>query len=188
MYLKIIFENKKIDDITQNIQQEINNIQSNSENIENNTENYVQEDNIQTDTEEENTKENTTEEKFIGHLTIPKILLENAPVMETTSFETLSKAIGHFESTSIFEGNVGLASHNSGGKGDYFKNLKNVNIGDFIYYKTDYGMKKYIVTFKQIISEDDFSYLKENSNNRITLITCTKGQKDKRLCVQALEV
>ena len=123
----------------------------------------------------------------IGTLTIPDILLDNAPIRESVELSTLSQTIGHFPSTSIYEGNVGLASHNSGNQGDFFKNLKNIKVGSEIFYQTNYGTKRYVVTVKEIISEEDWSYLKETEDNRTTLITCVKGQKDKRLCVQAVE-
>lgn len=123
----------------------------------------------------------------IGTLTIPDILLENAPIRESIELTTLSETIGHFPSTSIYEGNVGLASHNSGSNGDFFKNLKNIKIGSEIYYQTKYGTKRYVVTTKEIIDEEDWSYLSSTEDNRITLITCVAGQKDKRLCVQAIE-
>lgn len=123
----------------------------------------------------------------IGTLTIPDILLENAPIRESVELSTLSQTIGHFPSTSIYEGNVGLASHNSGDKGDFFKNLKKVNIGSEIYYQTVYGTKRYVVEIKEIIEETDWSYLEETDDNRITLITCVAGKPEKRLCVQAVE-
>lgn len=123
----------------------------------------------------------------IGTLTIPDILLDNAPIRESVELSTLSETIGHFPSTSIYEGNVGLASHNSGSQGDFFKNLKKIKLGSEIFYQTNYGTKRYVVTTKEIISEEDWSYLQETEDNRITLITCVAGQKDKRLCVQAIE-
>ena len=123
----------------------------------------------------------------IGTLTIPDILLENAPIRESVELSTLSQTIGHFPSTSIYDGNVGLASHNSGGQGEFFKNLKKIKIGSEIYYQTNYGTKRYVVTTKEIIDEEDWSYLQETEDNRITLITCVAGQKEKRLCVQAVE-
>ena len=129
----------------------------------------------------------TNNNKLIGYLTIPDILLENAPIQEGTELTTLSQAIGHFTSTSMYQGNVGLASHNSGGQSDYFKNLKNIKIGSKIYYQTQYGNKSYIVVTKETIEETDLTYLKPTNDNRITLITCVKGQKEKRLCVQAIE-
>lgn len=123
----------------------------------------------------------------IGTLTIPDILLDNVPIRESVELSTLSETIGHFPSTSIYEGNVGLASHNSGNKGDFFKNLKKIKIGSEIYYHTNYGTKRYVVTVKKIIDEEDWSYLQKTEDNRITLITCVAGQKEKRLCVQAIE-
>ena len=131
--------------------------------------------------------ENVDNNNIIGYLTIPDILLESAPIKEDTNLTILEQAIGHFTSTNIYEGNVGLASHNSGGRGDYFKNLKNINIGSKIYYKTLYGTKMYVVTTKEEIEETNFNYLEQTEDNRITLITCVKGEKEKRLCVQAVE-
>ena len=123
----------------------------------------------------------------IGTLTIPDILLENAPIRESVELSTLNETIGHFPSTSIYEGNVGLASHNSGERGDFFKNLKKIKVGSEIYYQTDYGTKRYVVETKEIIDETDWSYLEETEDNRITLITCVAGKPEKRLCVQAIE-
>ena len=127
------------------------------------------------------------EADIIGKLTIPDILLKDAPIKEGTDLSILSEAIGHFTSTSIYNGNIGLASHNSGGKGEYFKNLKNIKIGSEIFYETKYGVKRYIVETKTNIEETDFSYLQTTENNQITLITCVYNQPNKRLCVQAIE-
>ena len=123
----------------------------------------------------------------IGTLTIPDILLENAPIRESVELSTLSQTIGHFPSTSVYAGNVGLASHNSGSQGDFFKNIKKIKIGSEIYYQTKFGTKRYVVTVKETIDENDWSYLQKTDDNRITLITCVAGQREKRLCVQAVE-
>ena len=139
------------------------------------------------DTDVANDDYEINENDVIGKLTIPDILLKEAPIKEGTELSILSEAIGHFKSTSIYSGNVGLASHNSGGKGDYFKNLKNIKIGSEIYYESQYGVKRYIVDTKEIIEETDFTYLENSEENKITLITCVAGQREKRLCVQAIE-
>ena len=123
----------------------------------------------------------------IGTLTIPDILRENAPIRESVELSTLSQTIGHFPSTSVYAGNVGLASHNSGSQGDFFKNLKKIKLGSEIYYQTKFGTKRYVVTVKETIDENDWSYLQKTDDNRITLITCVAGQREKRLCVQAVE-
>lgn len=105
----------------------------------------------------------------IGTLTIPDILLDNAPIRESVELTTLKETIGHFPSTSIYEGNVGLASHNSGEQGDSFKNLKKIKIGSEIFYQTNYGTKRYVVTVKEIIDEENWSYLQPTEDNRITV-------------------
>ncbi len=138
------------------------------------------------DLEQEEQKEIVSADN-IGTLTIPDILLDKAPIKEGTELTTLSGAIGHFTSTSLYAGNVGLASHNSGGKGEYFKNLDKVEVGTEIYYETNYGTRRYVVKIIKVIDETDWSLLENTQDNRLTLITCVKGQKSKRLCVQAIE-
>lgn len=123
----------------------------------------------------------------IGTLTIPDILLDNIPIKESVELSTLSEAVGHFTNTSLYTGNVGLASHNGGTSGDYFRNLGKIKKGSEIYYQTNYGVRRYVVQTIVLIDETDWSYLQETEDNRITLITCVKGKKEKRLCVQAVE-
>ena len=117
----------------------------------------------------------------IGTLTIPDILLDNAPIRESVELSTLAQTIGHFPSTSIYEGNIGLASHNSGNQGDFFKNLKKIKVGSEIYYQTNYGTKRYVVTTKEIIDEEDWSYLQETEDNRINYLCC-RAKRKKTLC------
>ena len=126
-------------------------------------------------------------EDTIGTLTIPDILLDNAPIKEGTELSTLSSAIGHFTNTSLYAGNVGLASHNGGENGDYFRNLNKVKVGTEIYYQTNYGTRRYVVKKIKVIDETDWSLLENTQDNRLTLITCVKGKSSKRLCVQAVE-
>lgn len=138
------------------------------------------------DLEQEEQKEILNED-YIGTLTIPDILLDKAPIKEGTELSTLSGAIGHFTNTSLYVGNVGLASHNGGGNGEYFKNLDKVKVGTEIYYETNYGTRRYVVKIIKVINETDWSLLESTDDNRLTLITCVKGQSSKRLCVQAIE-
>ena len=126
-------------------------------------------------------------EDSIGTLTIPDILLDKAPIKEGTELSILSSAIGHFTSTSLYAGNVGLASHNGGESGDFFKNLDKVKVGTEIYYQTNYGTRRYVVKIVKVIDETDWSLLENTQDNRLTLITCVKGKSSKRLCVQAVE-
>lgn len=123
----------------------------------------------------------------IGTLTIPKINLVDVKICESVELETLAHSIGHFESTNIYNGNVGLASHNAGTKANYFADINKLELGDEIYYRTRYGTKKYVVDSITQIKSDDWSKLKQTEDNRITLITCISGNPNLRLCVQGVE-
>lgn len=70
---------------------------------------------------------------------------------------------------------------------NYFEKIKDLKLGDEIYYKTQYGTKTYEVILSTIIDETDWSYLQETEENKITLITCVRNKPNKRLCVQAIE-
>ena len=99
----------------------------------------------------------------------------------------MAHSIGHFENTNIYDGNVGLASHNAGTKANYFANINKLEKGDEIYYKTRYGTKEYIVDNITQIDSYDWSKLEQTEDNRITLITCISGNSSVRLCVQGIE-
>lgn len=70
---------------------------------------------------------------------------------------------------------------------NYFEKIKDLKLGDEIYYKTQYGTKTYEVILSTIIDETDWSYLQKTEGNKITLITCVRNKPNKRLCVQAIE-
>ena len=120
----------------------------------------------------------------IGVIEIEKINYEGL-VYESTSMDVLDKGIGHFESSSLFEGNVCLAAHNSN---LYWAKLHTLSTGDKIHYTCFLGTKEYEVSNISKISETDWDSLKNTDTNVLTLITCVKGQKDLRLCVQAKEI
>lgn len=66
-------------------------------------------------------------------------------------------------------------------------NLKNIKIGSKIYYQTKYDTKIYLVETITEISDEDWSYLEDTKENRITLLTCVSGKPNNRLCVQGIE-
>lgn len=96
--------------------------------------------------------------------------------------------VGHFENTSILNGNVGLAAHNRGFPINYFAKVKELEIGDEIIYKQGYETRRYIVNNITIIEDTDWSYLKNTEENIITLITCVENQPTKRRCIQGVEI
>ena len=95
--------------------------------------------------------------------------------------------MGHFEVTSLQEGNIGLAAHNRGYEVNYFENLKSVKIGDEIIYQYNDFKMIYEIDIIEIIEDTDWSYLDETDENKITLITCVENEPRYRRCVQATQ-
>ena len=120
----------------------------------------------------------------LGILSIGSINLR-ASIFEGENLESMTKGVGHFMSTSAWEGNVGLCAHNRSG---LFGRLKEVKVGDTITYETVLGTKTYKVSVVTRISETDFSYLGRSNANMLTLITCVENVPSKRLMVQAVEM
>ena len=123
-------------------------------------------------------------ETVIGVIKIDKIGFEGL-IYEGTSLDTLAKGVGHFESTSFFDGNVGLAAHNSD---KFWAKLHTLEVGDEITYVSFLGTRTYKVSGIEKISETDWSKLSDTNSNILTLLTCVKDKPAQRLCVQAIEV
>ena len=120
--------------------------------------------------------------KDLGTIECQKIEL-NAPIKDA-----LSTAVGHFEDTPIYNGNVCLAGHNSGTNKNgedigFFKRLNELEEGDQVIYHHAFGEYIYKVSEIKEIEETDFSVLEPSTTDKLTLITCVKGQKKLRLCV-----
>lgn len=126
------------------------------------------------------------EDGSIGTLHIPK-LNRTLKVYHGESLENMKKGIGHFESSSAWDGNTALAGHNRGAA-PYFSFVKDLNIGDTLVYTTLYGSRKYEVYRKERISDTDYTGLAWSPENILTLITCIEDQPSLRWLVQAREV
>jgi sortase A len=126
------------------------------------------------------------EDGTLGTIKIHK-LNKTIKVYEGESLDNMRKGIGHFSSTSSWDGNVGLAGHNRGASA-YFSFVKDLTTGDQITYTTKYGTRTYEVFIKERINENDFSPLRWTSDNILTLITCVENVPSLRWYVAAREV
>jgi sortase A len=107
-------------------------------------------------------------------------------IYEGESLENMKKGIGHFESTSAWDGNCGFAGHNRGAA-PYFSFVKNLVEGDVITYTTLYGSRTYKVYSKVKIGETDYSGLAPSAENLISMITCVENEPAYRWLVRARE-
>ena len=121
----------------------------------------------------------------LGKIEIPTLGL-SVRIYQGTDSKTLVKGVGHFEDTSIWEGNVCLAAHNRGAN-SYFGQIHTLNIGDKITLTTKLGTRTYQVTDVSTVSETDRSGLADSGENMLTLYTCVRNQRDQRWCVTAVE-
>lgn len=121
----------------------------------------------------------------IGTVKIPSLGI-NMKVWEGETNASMKKGLGHYSSTSAWDGNVGVCGHNRGAKYT-IGSIKNLEYGDTITYTTVHGTRTYSVVSVKTISNSDWSYLQATSDNRITLTTCLANQPEKRICVQGVE-
>ena len=121
---------------------------------------------------------------------IPAIGIE-APILEGTDNDTLSKAVGHFEGTgSISSGNYCIAGHSSTIYEEYFNEIKSIEIGmEILVFDNDVGRTKstYIVSEYFIVEPNETWILGDFGDNRITLVTCTDDGTQRQIVVGKLK-
>ncbi len=122
----------------------------------------------------------------LGTLKIPAIGL-TVDIFEGTDAATLKRGAGHFEDTSIWDGNAGFAAHNRGAN-SYFGKIHTLELGDRITLTTRLGTRTYEVTSVSKVSETDRSALAASQSNVITLYTCVRDERDFRWCVTGAEI
>lgn len=138
--------------------------------------------------------ENQTQRKIVQanlvnkwRIQIPKLNLD-AHIEEGTTDDILLRAVGHFENTGKWNGNVCLAGHNRGYQCNFFQKIKDLKVGDEIIYCTAQGKKVYQVQTNKVILETDWSYIENTKDDRITLITCEENRGEYRRCIQGVQV
>ena len=122
----------------------------------------------------------------IGTIKIPSLKI-SMKLWEGETNASMKKGLGHYSSTSAWDGNVGACGHNRGTK-YAIGSIKNLERGDTITYTTIYGTRTYAVETVKVISNTDWSYLQATSDNRITLTTYLADHPESRVVVQAVEV
>lgn len=130
-------------------------------------------------------KDMAREDGSIGTVQIPSLSI-SMKVWEGESTSSMNKGLGHFSSTSAWNGNVGVCGHNRGAK-YVIGSIKDLKTGDVITYTTNYGTRTYEVSTVKKIANTDWSYLQSTSDNRITLTTCVENDSSQRWVVQAVE-
>lgn len=106
---------------------------------------------------------------WIGRLEVPAVHL-SATVLEGSDDETLMRAAGHIENTSLPgpSGNVGVAGH----RDTTFRPLRNITVGDVIALTTAADVYEYRVVSTAIVAPDAVYVLNATAEPILTLVTC----------------
>ena len=115
------------------------------------------------------------ETSIIGTLEIPSLNLK-FKVADGIDDYILKDYVGHFTTTPLFKGNVGMITNNS---------LENVKKNDEIKYNFMFGEKTYIVEEIIEIQDDYYNYLEDTEDNRLTLIIFAENTMN--LCIKSKE-
>ena len=126
------------------------------------------------------------EDGSIGTLEIPSLGI-SMKVWEGETSASMKKGLGHYSSTSAWDGNIGVCGHNRGSK-YVIGSIKDLQQGDTITYTAKLGTRTYQVTTVETIDNNDWSYLQATMDNRLTITTCLADHPESRICVQAAEV
>ena len=110
-----------------------------------------------------------------------------AYVYPGATYESMQKGADHVDGTSAWNGNVALCGHNRG-SWPYLGNLKYVQIGDIVTYKTSLGTRTYRVTFAGRILATDTNVLNPTADNQITMLTRIANEPAYRFCVIGQEI
>lgn len=105
----------------------------------------------------------------VGKISIPAIGVKNYYLWEGETTASMKKGLGHFTSTSVWNGNVAVCGHNRGAK-YVIGSIKDLDVGDKITYTTSMGTRTYLVETVTKISSSDWSYLSSTTDNRMTLL------------------
>lgn len=123
----------------------------------------------------------------IGSVSIPALGVKNMYVWQGETNESMAKGLGHFTSSSVWDGNVAMCGHNRGST-YVIGGIKDMSLSDTLTYTTSEGTRTYKVETITTIANDDWTYLKSTSDNRLTLVTCVAGDYSHRWLLQAVEV
>lgn len=119
-------------------------------------------------------------------LTIEKLQIE-VPVFNGADEFNLNRGVARIEGTARIDqvGNLGIAGHRDG----FFRQLKDMAVGDDISLRTPAGLISYRVSRIDIVDPSDISVLRPTAVSTLTLVTCYPfyfvGHAPKRFVVRA---
>jgi sortase A len=109
-----------------------------------------------------------------GRLSIGKMSLDGVVVVQGTStYGALDKGPGHYDNTSTpgQDGTVAIAGHRTT-FGAWFRNIDDLEQGDYIELQMPYATFKYQVEKHEIVDDEDWSIINPQGYERLVLSAC----------------
>ncbi len=119
---------------------------------------------------------------YIGHLSIPKINLKKGFTEIDSKYNSVNRNIQVIKPSSypdVAGGNFIIAAHSGSSSVSFFKDLYKLELNDKV--TVTYDNKEYTYTIKNIytdIKDGDVAIRRNKGVTTLTLITCTKGDKN----------
>lgn len=106
---------------------------------------------------------------IVGRLDIAERKI-SVVVLEGIEDDALGVAAGHVPGTSLpgSNGNVVIAAH----RDTFFRELRNIDVGDRIQFSTPAGTYEYFVSNTEIVTPSETRVLESSGHAELTLITC----------------
>jgi sortase A len=105
----------------------------------------------------------------IAELLIPRVHLSSI-VLHGSDAQTLRRGPGHLEDTPLpgQPGNVAIAGH----RDTFFRELRDVQVGDDIYLNTPQGQFHYQIAWTRVVGAHDVGVVAPTTDDALTLVTC----------------
>lgn len=116
-------------------------------------------------------------------LSIPKINLEAVVKKADNDFKNLNKNLVYYKNDN-YKKSIIILGHSGVGYGTFFNRIDELDKDDDVYLYKDKLKISYVVDKKYNVLDTNIDVLKINNTPGLTLITCDKKDKNKRLVVK----
>lgn len=120
-------------------------------------------------------------------LIIPKINVDLPVVKADPNFDNLDDNLVYYKNFNI-NNKIIIFGHSGMGVGTFFNKLDELKKGDIAYLK--FNSKTYlyeVLSFYNIDKKDTYILNEEENSNKLLLVTCTRGKKNKRYVVNLVQ-
>ena len=127
--------------------------------------------------------------EIVGYLSIDRLNLYDIEVFDNTNLSQSHKGIERYfnDESEKYNGNICLLNYNEDEKNDCLKNIKELQVGDSILYKTGNEINEYAVYSIDLIYDSEQRYLNSSEEDIITIVT-KAGKSNMNVIVRGYKI